>query len=94
MKNPNLDLIRAAAERLRPLLKEMVFVGGCTTGLLITDQAAAPVRGTNDVDAIAEIASYADYVIFLSGFGRVDFRRIPAKVLLCAVGVVRSFCWI
>ncbi len=64
MKNPNLDLIQAAAERLRPLLSEVVFVGGCATGLLITDQAAAPVRGTNDVDVIAEIASYADYVVF------------------------------
>lgn len=64
MANPNLDLLRKAANLLRPLLDELVFVGGCTTGLLITDEAAADVRPTYDVDVIAEISSYADYTVF------------------------------
>ncbi len=34
------------------------------TGLLITDEAAAGIRGTLDVDAIAEITSYAQYAAF------------------------------
>jgi hypothetical protein len=38
------------AERLVRVLPEIVFVGGCTTGLLITDPAASPVRATDDVD--------------------------------------------
>jgi hypothetical protein len=46
MPNPNLELLRMAAERLRPLLPEIVFVGGCVTGLLIDDPGAAPVRTT------------------------------------------------
>jgi hypothetical protein len=29
-----------------PLLREVVFVGGCTTALLITDESAAEVRPT------------------------------------------------
>jgi hypothetical protein len=41
-----------------------VFVGGCTTALLITDTAAAEVRPTYDVDAIAEITSYSEYEKF------------------------------
>lgn len=32
--------------------------------LLITDKAGAPIRGTNDVDVIAEIVTYADYIAF------------------------------
>lgn len=36
---------------LKPLLGDLVFVGGCTTTLLITDEAAAEVRTTQDVDA-------------------------------------------
>ena len=28
------------------------FVGGCATGLLVTDEAAAEIRPTFDVDAI------------------------------------------
>lgn len=41
-----------------------MFVGGVTLGLLITDEAAAPIRGTTDVDVIAEIVTYADYIAF------------------------------
>jgi predicted nucleotidyltransferase len=64
MPHRSLELLIAAAEKLRPILDELVFVGGCTTGLLITDEAAAEVRTTVDVDAIAEISSYADYASF------------------------------
>lgn len=32
-----------------------MFVDGVTLGLLITDEAAAPIRGTTDVDVIDEI---------------------------------------
>lgn len=65
MPNPNLALLELAAEQLRPLLSEIVFVGGCATGLLIDDPAAAPVRGTYDVDVIAEIGSCAEYTCVL-----------------------------
>jgi hypothetical protein len=36
-------------------------VGGCTTGLLITDPAAADIRPTHDVDVIVAAASLAEY---------------------------------
>lgn len=64
MADPNLQLLVDAARLLIPLLNELVFVGGSTTGLLITDNGAGDVRPTFDVDAITEITSYADYVIF------------------------------
>lgn len=62
MKDPNLPLLEAAARILRPVLDDLVFVGGSTTGLLITDPGSAGVRSTLDVDAITEVASYAEYV--------------------------------
>jgi hypothetical protein len=64
MRDPNLEQLIAAADALRPLLPELMFVGGCVTGLLITDEAAAEPRGTIDVDAIAEIRSYTQYAEF------------------------------
>ena len=67
MPNPNLILLERAAEQLTPLLNDVVFVGGCATGLLIDDPGAAVVRKTFDVDVIAEIASYAEYGSFSSG---------------------------
>jgi hypothetical protein len=42
----NLSRLINAAELLRPLLEELVFVGGSITGLLITDEAAADPRVT------------------------------------------------
>jgi hypothetical protein len=60
MANPNLQMLTNAARLLEPILGELLFVGGCTTALLITDKAAADVRPTFDVDAIAEITSAPD----------------------------------
>jgi hypothetical protein len=44
MANPDFQLLVDAAKLLKPILAELVFVGGCTTALLITDKAAADVR--------------------------------------------------
>ncbi len=60
-EDPNWAMLSIVAERLGPLLPKVVFLGGCATGLLITDEAAAPVRATRDVDLIVEIQSLADY---------------------------------
>lgn len=46
MANPNFQRLVDAAKLLKPILGELVFVGGCTTALLITDKAAADVRPT------------------------------------------------
>jgi len=75
MPNRNIELLRGVARRLGPLLPEVVFVGGCTTGLFITDEAAAEVRPTFDVDVIAEIASYPGYAEFSERLRRQGFRE-------------------
>ena len=75
MANHNLDLLAEAARLLKPLLGELVFVGGCTTALLITDKAAADVRPTFDVDAIAEITSYAAYADFSERLRKIGFAE-------------------
>ena len=64
MPDSNLEQLITAARLLRPLLDELVFIGGSVTGLLITDDAACAPRATFDVDAIAEITSYAEYAKF------------------------------
>ena len=59
--NPNLDILIRAVDQLGDLADDMVFVGGCATGLLITDLAAPSIRITKDVDAIVHVVSHADY---------------------------------
>src|SRR6516225_11289274 len=75
MSKHNLDLLIEAARLLKPLLGELVFVGGSTTVLLITDKAAAEVRPTYDVDAIAEIGSYAAYAEFSARLRKCGFTE-------------------
>ena len=50
--DPNRALFESVVCLLGPVLDELVFVGGCTTGLFLTDLAAGGVRPTKDVDAI------------------------------------------
>lgn len=57
----NLAMLALVADRLGPLRDEVVFLGGCTTGLLISDMAAHDVRATRDVDLIVEVVSIHAY---------------------------------
>jgi predicted nucleotidyltransferase len=66
-----------------------VFVGGCVTGLLITESAAPPVRATKDVDAIAEILSLTEYHALerqLESGGFRHDRRPDAPICRWTVG--------
>ena len=60
-QNPNIEILEIAVGLLGPLLDKVVFLGGCATGLLLTDTAAPPIRATRDVDVITEVASMPDY---------------------------------
>lgn len=59
--DPNLDALQAVAKELEPLLGDLVLVGGCAVGLLITDRARPPVRPTVDVDVLTEVTSRPSY---------------------------------
>jgi hypothetical protein len=84
MPDPNLPLLEDAVRKLAPFLDEIVFVGGITLGLLITDKAAAPIRGTTDVDVIAEIVTYADYIAFSERLREAHFTEDAGeKPLTC-----------
>src|SRR5271166_1857817 len=61
MPNSNLEQLIETAALLRPMLEDLVFVGGAITSLLVTDDGAGAPRTTLDVDAIAEITSNAAY---------------------------------
>ena len=53
VQNPNLEILALAVNQLGDLADDMVFLGGCATGLLISDPAAPPIRVTRDMDAIS-----------------------------------------
>jgi predicted nucleotidyltransferase len=80
MPDPNLPLLEDAACKLAPFLDEIVFVGGVTLGLLITDEAATPIRGTTDVDIIAQIVTDADYIEFSERLRQAQFCEDTALI--------------
>lgn len=69
--DPNLPILLLIADALGDLREDVVFVGGCAAGLLLTDPAAESIRPTRDVDAIVEAAS-------LAGFYRIE-AMLPAR---------------
>jgi predicted nucleotidyltransferase len=79
MPNPNLERLIAAAVLLRPILGDLVFVGGTVTSLLVTDEGAGLPRTTLDVDAIAEIGSYAEYTAFGERLRALGFSEDPSE---------------
>jgi predicted nucleotidyltransferase len=83
-ENPNLPQLAEAAKKLSPLLDQIVFLGGCATGLLLTDPAAAPVRATFDVDAIIEVASYTEFGAVEQQLRKLGFHQpIPEGAPVC-----------
>lgn len=88
-RDPNLPLLELVVKSLGPLCEQLVFVGGCVTGLLITEAAAPPVRATKDVDAIAEILSLTEYHALerqLESEGFRHDRRPDAPICRWTVG--------
>lgn len=78
-ENPNLAQLQIAVAKLGTLLDRIAFVGGCVTGLLLTDPAAVPVRPTLDVDAIIEVASYPEFTVLENQLRQLGFRHSQAE---------------
>ena len=62
----NVEMVRRVAVRLGLLRERVVFVGGATVGLLITDTALTAPRSTKDVDVFVEVGSTLDYTLGLA----------------------------
>ena len=77
--DPNLSKIELIAAALGPLRDQLVFVGGCAVGLLITDSAAAPVRVTYDVDLVARVAALSAYHGIEKELAGLGFSRDTAS---------------
>jgi predicted nucleotidyltransferase len=60
-RSPNRDRLLRTAWLLRPLIGELVFVGGQVAELLVTDPAAVRVRPTEDVDVIVPVTTRTAY---------------------------------
>lgn len=91
--NPNIQILEAAVARLGTLAEKMAFVGGCATGLLLTDPAASPVRATLDVDVIVEVATLARYYWLSDQLRHIGLSRIQVRMHLFVDGKPMTLYW-
>jgi len=61
VNDPNIEILQIVAAGFGSLIDDVVFLGGCAAGLLVTDAASPRPRETNDVDVIVEITTMHDY---------------------------------
>jgi len=83
-RDVNIQMITTVARRLGNLREKVVFVGGCATGLFITDPAMPEVRVTKDVDVIIDIATRMEYSRLEADLRSKGFRNdISEDAPLC-----------
>lgn len=81
--DPNLPHLQAVALALGELREQVVFVGGSTAGLLLTDPLAEGVRVTLDVDAIVQADSLTQFYRVEAQLEQRGFVRDAASGVIC-----------
>jgi predicted nucleotidyltransferase len=80
-----LQMLQAVAEALgEELRSRLVFVGGCTTALFITDPITLEgVRATDDVDLIVDLAGYAAWAKLQEQLREKGFAEAQGEEVIC-----------
>jgi hypothetical protein len=76
-------MLDAAAAALGPLVPEVVFVGGATVGVWITDSGAPPPRPTLDVDVVVGVASRGHFAHFEERLREQGFSEDQDSGVIC-----------
>lgn len=78
----NITRIKAVAQLLKALQREVVFVGGATVSLY-ADAAAGEARPTDDVDVVIELASYNSYAALDEQLRKAGFVNDVESGVIC-----------
>ncbi len=79
----SIALLELGASALGDLVREVVFTGGATVGLWITDPAAPEPRPTEDVDVIVEVTTRGRLADFEQRLRGRRFREDQESGILC-----------
>ena len=77
------ELLELAADVLGGLRERVVFLGGATVGLWLSDPAARQPRVTVDVDIVAEVTTLLDYTMFQEDLRRLGLTEDTESGVLC-----------
>ena len=76
-------LLELATGILGPLVDDVVFVGGATVHLWLTEAAAPPVRATDDVDVICDVTSYGEYEALAERLRERELEEAIDEPVIC-----------
>jgi hypothetical protein len=79
----SIALLETASAALGDLIDHIVFVGGATVALWITDPAAPEPRPTKDVDVIVDVATRREYAAFGQRLREHRFREDEESGIIC-----------
>jgi hypothetical protein len=79
----NIELLERAAVALGDLVDSVMFVGGATIELWLTDPGAIDVRPTLDVDVVVEVTSRLAFQDFEAELRRRGFAEDLASGVIC-----------
>ncbi len=79
----NMRMLEFVATKLGDLRDEVVFLGGCTTALLIDDPYSPDVRHTFDVDCIVDVISLREYHHVEKKLRALGFKQSLSEEVIC-----------
>ncbi len=79
----NLRMLEFVAAKLGEIRDDVVFLGGCTTGLFITDPDFPDVRYTVDVDCIVDVISLNQYYQLEKKLTKKGFKKSISEEVIC-----------
>lgn len=88
--DPNIAMVELIAGALGDLRRELLFVGGCAAGLMITDSGRGAIRATTDVDLVAQVTGHGDYYALaerLTGLGFKEDQDVICRWLVQGIKV-------
>lgn len=86
----SLEMLAHIAKGLGPLKDKVVFVGGSTVSLYLTDPGASPVRPTEDVDCVIQVLTRGQYYKLEAELERLAFAMLQRKMRLSAAGATKG----
>jgi len=83
VKLANLRMLEFVATKLGEIRNDVVFLGGCTTGLFISDPLVPDVRYTIDVDCIVDVISRNQYYQLERKLNKQGFKKSITEDVIC-----------
>jgi len=84
-RTQNIEMLEVVAKALgEDLCKEVAFVGGCTTALMLTDEfSLEEVRYTDDVDLVVHLTGYAQWQQLVEQLKQKGFKQSQQDEVIC-----------